>query len=246
MFACATEEEASPGSAADADDQVTAAPASVPADAEPSANGEASGTAICNHLLAANDIPFATAVFPSTDACPNQRSGFTPQPSTTVAEVRRDAPGSYCLSGEVSTGQVKLVVSFDHINDLPMPAVHGPLDAVALGVSAIQFTLESPPASGLNVALSNVIRDACGAMDLCINTGLFITSDGVPIRFTDAGTQTLRLADLEPGAEAVGAALDMSRFAGIEFRLNPGPFDFCVHDVRLLDASGAALAPAGG
>jgi hypothetical protein len=200
-----------------------------------------SETGVCNNLLRGNDIPFAVAVFAVSDACPSQRRNAAPQPSSTVADVRREAPGKYCASGVVTDGFANLIVSFDHINDLPAPPFHGPLDAAALGVTQFRFSFESPPSTGLRVSPSNVVRDECAfSSDQCIQHGFYILNEaGAPSTITQTGTYTQRIADYRPGpGEPATLLLDMTRFSGFEFQLNPGEFNFCVSDVQLLDDGG--------
>ena len=200
-----------------------------------------SETGVCNNLLSASDIPFATAVFAVSDACPSQRRGAAPLSSSTVADVTREAPGKYCVSGVLTSGFANLIVSFDHINDLPPPPFHGPLDTLALGVTQFRFTLEPASATGLQVSPSNVVRDECPFdSEQCIQSGLYVLNEaGAPLTITQAGTYTLRIADLRPGPGIPPTLmLDTTRFAGLEFQLNPGELHFCVSDVQLLDGAG--------
>lgn len=203
-------------------------------------------TGICNNLLAAQDIAFGTAVFAISDACPSQRRGVAPLASTTVADVRREARGKYCVRGVLSTGFASLLVSVDHINDRPAPQFHGPLDAPAFGIAQVRFTLESPPSTGLLVSASHVVRDECPfRSDNCIQSGFYILGEaGTPLNVTEPGTYTYPLTNYRPGPGTPPTpALDTTRLAGFEFKLNPGTFDFCVGDVALLDDAGAPVSP---
>lgn len=213
-------------------------------DAEPGSR-PVSETGICDNLLQANDIPFGVAVFAVTDACPSQRRGAAPLPSTTVADVRREAPGKYCVSGTLESGYVLFLVSFDGINGLSPQPFHVPIDAAALGVDQFRFTIESPPSTGLYVSPSNVVGDQCPASSTqCIQAGFYILDQsGLPSTITMAGTYTERIADLRPGPDVPATlTLDTSRLAGFEFQLLPGNYDFCVSDVQLLDDSGEPIA----
>jgi len=202
-------------------------------------------TGICNNLLSASDIPFGTAVFAISDACPSQRREAAPLPSATVADVTRQAPGKYCVNGEVTTGFAILLVSVDHINDRPTPPIHGPLDAPAFGITTLRFTLESPPSTGLQLSASHVVRECPASSSDCIQAGFYILNEsGAPELVTAAGTYTHALADYRPAAGTPAAlALDTTRLAGFELQINPGPFDFCVSDVELLDSAGSSVLP---
>jgi hypothetical protein len=241
---CCSDEGESPDAPSAVTDALPELPS--PAAAEPGSR-PVSETGICNNLLSASDIPFATAVFAISDACPSQRRSAPPLPSLTVADVRRSAPGNYCASGMLLEGGFAyLLVSFDHINDRPAPPFHGPLDAPAFGITSVRFTLESPPATGLRVSASNVVDDICPfSSDECIQGGFYVLGEtGEPITMDQPGTYTQRLADFqsEPG---LSATLDVTRFAGIALELNPGAFDVCVSGVQLLDEAGRAVPPPG-
>src|SRR5262245_29041147 len=204
-----------------------------------------SETGICNNLFSADDIPFATAIFAISDACPSQRRNAAPMPSSTVADVRHEAPGKYCVRGVLASGGfVSVIVSFDHINDVPAPPFHGPLDAQAIGITQLRFTLESPPATGLQVTPSSVVSDECPfSSDQCIQSGFYILdAAGAPSTITEPGTYTVRFSDLRPGPGVPSTlSLDTTRLAGIELQLNPGELDFCLGDVQLDDAANPVL-----
>jgi hypothetical protein len=220
-------------------------PSSNVPEAEPGSQ-PVSETGVCNNLLNASDVPFATAVFAISDACPSQRRGTAPLSSPTIADVRHEAPGKYCARGALAGGFATLIVSFDHINDIPAPPFHGPLDAAALGITQFRFTVDSPPASGLQVSPSNVVRDECPfSSDECIQSGLYVLNEaGAPITITQAGTYTQRFTDYRPGPGVPPAlTLDTTRLAGLGFELNPGEFDVCVSDVQLLDDAGKPVSP---
>lgn len=205
---------------------------------------------ICNNRLFANDASLVTSVFPISDACPSQRHQLTPAPSSTVTELRRGGrPGQYCLSGVVTTGSAFLVVSFDHINDQPTPAVHAPLDAQALDIQQIHFALDAPPQSGLSLSISQVVEDNCSAerTDCIYVPGFYlIGEDGQPLLLEESGEYTFDLAEFRPGpGSAIGDTLDRTRLAGMELHLNPDQFDFCIHDIEFRDAGGRPVVNVG-
>ncbi len=209
--------------------------------------------AVCDNFLQPNAIPFATALFPISDACPSPRDRVAPVPSSTTISVRQDQPGEVCMNGQVSTGWVNLIMSVDRINDIfgdtPPPSTRQPLNTVALGIAGLRFTLDPAPASGLHVALSQVVADDCTATQDCIRAGFYMMAEGSPgvlLNFDEAGPQTLRIADFEraPWADPT-LELDTTKISGVEFELNAGDFDFCIRDFAMLDASGNAVAPPG-
>jgi hypothetical protein len=208
--------------------------------------------AVCNNYLEPNAIPFATALFLVSDACPSPRERVAPvASSTTTINVSQDQPGEICMNGQVSTGWANLIVSLDRINDIfgdtPPPVTRQPLNTVALGIAGLRFTLDPAPANGLHVALSQVIADNCTVTQDCIRAGFYMMAEGSPgvlLNFDEAGQQTLRIADFERAPwEDPTRELDTTQISGVEFELNAGEFDFCIRDFALLDASGNAVAP---
>ena len=245
-IACGSDDDEPAGADTTTDatlDNLPGAPSTTPSGAPEVEPGSlpVSETGICNNLLHVSDLPFVVTVFAITDACPSQRRGAAPLPSTTVADVRHEGPGKYCAKGVVTNGFAIFLVSYDHINDIPPRPFHAPLDAAALGVTQYRFTIESPPSTGLRISPSNVIGDECPFSSTeCIQAGFYVLDEaGLPITITRTGTYTQRIADLRPGPGTPPAlALDTTRFAGFEFQLQPGEFDFCVSDVQLLDDAG--------
>jgi len=169
-------------------------------------------------------------------------------PSTTITHVTQEEPGRICLNAHVDSGWVVLVLGFDRIHaifnpDVPPPAIREPLDAAGLGITQLQFTLDTPPASGIQVDLGMVVGPDCAAPTAaCLQNGFYVMAadrPGVPISFTEAGTQTLQLSDFKVAPwEDPTLSLDLTRLASVQFELSTGDFDFCVRDFKLLDAAG--------
>lgn len=208
--------------------------------------------AVCNNYINPNAIPFATALFPVSDACPSPRERVAPLPSSTLVNVTQDQPGEVCISGQVTNGWVNLIVSLDRINDIfsgtPAPATRQPLNAAALGIAALRFTLDPAPANGLHVALSQVVGENCTVTTQnCIQAGFYAMAEGRPgvlVNFDQAGSQTLTIADFQraPWADPT-LELDMTKLSGVEFELNAGAFDLCIRDFELLDGSSNPIMP---
>jgi hypothetical protein len=180
-----------------------------------------------------------------SDSCPSQRTGVAPMASSTISELSRDA-GQICLRGRVTTGWVSLIVDFSGNNpsgsQLPTEEAP-PLDVVRLGITQLQFTLDSPPTSGLSVDLASVLVPGCyGRPNDCLVSGYYIMDEqrpGVPDRLNEPGTYTVRIADFQaaPWVDPT-RELDATRLAFVGFDPGMGDYDFCINDLKLLDDSG--------
>lgn len=211
---------------------------------------------LCNTLFDAGDIPFVAVTFWSSDACPSQRTGLRPMPSSTLTELTRE-PGKICMTGQVTTGYAELIVDFDGDNRdgtagtgvriTPEESKGAePLDAAGLSISQLQFTLETPPASGLAVSLASVVMPGCYGRAECLHAGYYLMSEdrpGVPQRIGEPGVHRLKIADfhaapwVDPTRE-----LDMTRLGFVAFELSGGEYDFCIRDLKMLDAEGNAIS----
>jgi hypothetical protein len=166
--------------------------------------------------------------------------------SSTITELSREA-GKICMRGRVTTGWASLIVDFSGSNptgtQLPAEPAEA-LDAAGLGITQLQLTVDSPPASGLAVNLASVLVPGCyGRPNDCLVAGYYVMKQpGVPERLTEPGTHTLRIADFQaaPWVDPT-RALDTTRLAYVAFDLGVGDYDFCIHDLKLLDDSGHAL-----
>jgi hypothetical protein len=212
---------------------------------------DSSAAGLCDNYQDPNAIPFATALFPISDACPNPRERVAPLPSSTIVNVTQDQPGEICVSGRVTDGWVNLIVSLDRINDIfsstPPPETRQPLNTAALGIAALRFTLDPAPANGLHVALSQVVGENCTVTSRdCIVAGFYVMAEGRPgvlFDFDQPGSQTLTIADFQraPWVDPT-LELDTTKISGVEFELNAGDFAFCLRDFDFLDQSGNPVA----
>jgi hypothetical protein len=247
LFACA----ACSGESSKPEPDASAALAPSPpaaAGADTTATTETS-PAVCNTLFDASEIPFVAVSFWISDACPSQRTGVAPMPSSTITRLTHQ-PGKICMSGQVTTGWAELVLDFSGNNpngSQPPEQPAAALDAAGLGISQLRFTLDSPPASGLAANLASVLVPGCyGRPNECLHAGYYIMSEdipGVPERLNEAGTYTLRIADFQaaPWVDPT-RELDTSRLAFLDFEIGSGDYDFCIHDLQLLDDAGSPVA----
>jgi hypothetical protein len=164
--------------------------------------------------------------------------------STAVVE---HAPGRFCMSGTVDPGPngsgwgALLIVGFDHANDAGM--LTALLDASALGIATVRFTVEDPPLTGVLPQITQIETADCTQIPDCI------ASFDATAPITDPGPVTMALGDF-PYADAdhPGTTLDPTLITSLQFYVGPLPgmaleYGFCIRDLALLDASGREVRP---
>ncbi len=194
-------------------------------------------------------IPFVKAAIAGTD-----NTGST-------ATVRLETDG-ICLSGN-STKTAGLALAFVDLGpEPPLPTcgegmsygrafMQGAVfDAAARGITQVAFTIDSPPSMGV---ASGFMEDA---QDPAIDTAECVLLSNFTLR-TAPGEWTERfvtettaitakldeflLSSWEPVAYA---DFDPSRIAILGFSVHgSGSFDFCIRNLRFLDANGAEVTP---
>jgi hypothetical protein len=163
--------------------------------------------------------------------------------STAVVE---HAPGRFCMSGTVDRGPdgsgwgAILLAGLDYKNDAGALV---PLDAAALGLAQVRFTVEDPPLVGVLPQMSQFTSADCTQAPACLESFTAIA----PI--IDAGPVTMALSDF-PYADAdhPNTTLDPKLLAGLQFYVGPLPgmslkYGFCIRDLVFLDAGGREITP---
>jgi len=159
----------------------------------------------------------------------------------TSAILSQPVAGTLCLSGVVSPGGwAQLALGFSE----PKPDGTGILrkfDASALGISQVQFTIDTPPSSGLVVDAAITISDSCPSNPLdCFTNGFeLMTAPGssVAVNITTSGTVPAPFANFKQTVN--GHGFDTSALDHMSLNLSSqGPFNFCIHDFKFHDALG--------
>jgi hypothetical protein len=192
-----------------------------------------------------DDLPGVRAVLPSTDSWV---PGLDPPgPGRTTAVVRHPESGKVCMSGRLEAGWGFLTLVFAHFDET---GVRSALDATALGISRIEFSLESPPQVGLYVQLVSAVPGCTGNPGECQHWGFYL-SDGDPARLfvtTQPGIVEAPLADFvktetaDPSWEFDPAHLATLQIGAGPFGAVTGDYDFCLSGLRFLDADGAEVS----
>jgi hypothetical protein len=162
--------------------------------------------------IAAEGLSFAQGAFSVDDGA-----------GVTTAKVRTE-PGAACMSGtSVGWAVLQLIVG----------TREKPFDAEALGITQLEFTIDSPPTSGVLGQLTMFsVEGSPHSFDLF--------RDGR--RVSVVSTQTLRVSfDDYQNASVV---LDPSRLLAIGFPIgSASAYDFCVRDLKFFDANDEEVLP---
>jgi len=199
-------------------------------------------------LCVPSGFPFVNSSRAITDACIDQGcpllAADTPVGKTTATLSQPEA-GTLCLSGSVSTGGFAnlgllfAVKNQDHTETLKT------FDANSLGITQLEFTIDSPPSGGVSVSAISTIATSCpGDKFACLsNQFSLMTGPGssVPLSITSPGRVPAPFTNF---MQTVGSqSFDTSALDNLGFSVGPGNYDFCVHDFRFLDAQNNEVKP---
>lgn len=138
----------------------------------------------------------------------------------TQETLSKPEPGTVCMSG-TSLGYAQLTLAL-----APGP----PFDAAMRGITQIQFTVQTPPSVGVLPQLDAWLPDMTP-------TG-FNWARGV------VSTAITQLASLSDFQNPDGFPLDTNQLLGVAFSVSAAEhYDFCVRDLKFLDASGVEVLP---
>lgn len=145
-------------------------------------------------------------------------------------------PGKVCMSGD-DQATLALWLRTDQLWDgvhLPASSAAGDdlFHAGELGITAMSFTIETPPTTGVSLwilafpppCLDFVQADA--------------EKDGNPVVITSTGTTTTLSF-----ATDFTVAFDTNAIAGVNFSVGPGAYDYCVTNLKFLDVNGREVTP---
>lgn len=210
--------------------------------------GPASSNCEAGALCDVKGVPFVHAIVPATDAW---TIGDPPAPAGgTTAKVRQPASGKVCMAGHVEAGYAFLTLGFATVVH---GHVEGPLDADALGITSMEFSLESPPPEGLKVQLLSLVPDCTGGVLDCQHWGFYLSSDperGVLASYSEPGVVRAPFdAFVVTDSAEPGWTLDTTHLSAVQVGIGAyGPatadYDFCVSGFAMKNAAGEAVTPA--
>jgi hypothetical protein len=200
--------------------------------------GDGEGNLACTPLVCFGP-PLATLGLPFV----NSAWSLGGEEGVSMADVRSSEPGTVCMSGTNVDG-VSLDLQLAE-GDAPFTTVaaNAPLvltpaqlfHAGALGITGLSFTIETPPNTG--VAPSILTWTVCGPP-----TTYRAEQDGNPVVITTSGvTTTLAFADFP--AQDRTQPFDANALSQLNFTVGAGAYDFCVSNLKFLDANGDEVTP---
>jgi hypothetical protein len=170
-----------------------------------------------------------------------------------TARITNPAPGTVCLSGTLADAG-PTYANWGAILVLDIAAWNqertqvSPFPAEQLGITQVQFTLDSPPATGIAPAVMEVLNLECpnNPGDCLTAVPFYLKSEVI----TTARTITASLSAAEqPSWGDPRLMLDPNRVYGLQFdgkttQGTTADYDFCVHDLKFLGADGTEIVPA--
>ena len=200
-------------------------------------------------------VPFLVVAGPATDFCGGScfiptANMTNPPPGATTASFSQPEPGKLCQSGTVAEGGwggFQLV--FAEWNQ-DYTKVLKPFDAASLGVKQVTFTIDSPPSGGLTVEASIIASLECPGSPpdyaACVTWGFDLMTaplSNIPLTITKPGPQLAPFVNFEQTQSGVSQTFDTTALNFFNFNVGGGPYDFCVHDFKFLDAAGNEVKP---
>lgn len=189
-------------------------------------------------ICAPPGLPFVTSARTRSDACPTGGDCASPLTLTTTVMTQPE-PGKICMKGTVAgkNGFAWLILRVSEWNQAETQLVHV-LDAKALGIEQVRFTIDRPPTTGLTMFATTAYREVCPAPGACLNgfdlrTGASSANIKVMDRSETVTAPFTNFANVDPKL-----AFDTSKLGHFIFTLGAGDYDFCVSDLAFLDASG--------
>jgi hypothetical protein len=193
-------------------------------------------------------LPYVRAILPSTNSW--GPGADPPSAGETTATVTQPEPGRVCMAGTVEDGWAWLTLVFANIDG---NGVSDALDAPGRGIASLEFVLESPPPVGVGVQLVSAVPDCTEGPVACQHWGFSLSGESAGTLFRASESGLVR-APLSAFVKTAGAdpswEFDPSHLSTLQ--IGPGAFgdvtsayDFCVSNLRFLDAQGEDVSPTG-
>jgi len=183
--------------------------------------------------VATPGLPFVDSAFAFTGSSADGMPTATNESGLMTATVSYPEPGKVCMAGDDGAALALHLGSnppWDGINVGPGPTTESNFHAGALGITAVSFTIETPPSTGIAPAFITHPPD-------CMPGGARAEQDGNPVIITTSGTTTLSFAtDFDN-------QFDTNAIGGLHFVPGQGDYDFCVSDLKFLDENGVEVLP---
>jgi hypothetical protein len=217
---------------------VTAACGSNPQDGGP-ATPICKGPPAADCFFPVDDLSFVTAAGVITDGNSTGRASNSAAGKVCMSGTLADAGPTYANWGAL------LALPADKRNP-ERTRILAPFDAAGLGITQVQFTIESPPITGVMASITQVAQLECpDAPADCLTAAAFDLQ-----LVTKAGTITAQLsAAKQPNWGDPSLVLNPAMLHGLQFSATSAQgasldYDFCIRDLKFLDAEGKEVGPA--
>jgi hypothetical protein len=186
---------------------------------------------------------------------PFVREVFAFGDTVTTFDVTNPEPGRVCMAGKAASsagenggwGATLLLQVADMNAEETM--VDAPFDAASLGITRFDFTLTTPPNSGVGLGLSTVTNSNCEEPPGCTEGGSFRRmADGYPVAYTEGDTYTVNMVNFEhPPWAPSSIELDLTKIMAFEVYVTTtataANYAFCVDDLTFFDDDGNVVTP---
>ena len=197
---------------------------------------------------APSGFPFVTSSRAISDACVDQGcpllAANTPVGKTT-ATLSQPESGKLCLSGTVSPGGWAFLGVLFSVKSQDQTEILKKFDAAWLGITQLEFTIDSPPSGGVGVHAGISLSSTCTDDKLdCLSSPFSLMtgpSSSARVNITSPGRVIAPFANFKQTDG--NQSFDTSALDDLGFDVGPGSYDFCVHGFKLLDAQGNEVAP---
>jgi hypothetical protein len=253
---------ANSGGASNAGDTATTGGVSgVPAPNDASLGGYTCPSIDPSYVCNPSGFAFAQLALAVSDFCSGPVAacalGASIPTGETMADLSQPDAGTICLSGVISPGGwAQLALAFSIVSP-DGTALLKKFDANVLGISQLQFTIDAPPSSGLSAdAAINTDEpcpsDAAACSTMCFSDShscftygfslMIAPGSSIPLNITTPGTVIAPFANFRQIVN--NHSFDTSAFDHMSWNLSSqGPFNFCIHDFKFLDALGNEVKP---
>jgi hypothetical protein len=197
-------------------------------------------------ICAPAGFPFVTSAGTLTDC--QTTPGCTS--TKTTATLSQPQAGTVCLKGTVAASPVPsggpsfawLLLSVNSVNQSKTQIVEV-FDAKALGITGLQFTIESPPATGVTLFATAAHTSSCSSPPECLSSWSLTTGRADVVKaFQTAGPESAPFSSFLMRTDP-NRVLDSSALSHFIFEVGPGDYDFCVSGLSFVNASGETVSP---
>ena len=184
-------------------------------------------------------FPFVTSAFILDDCTTNPGCTAT----ATTATLTQPQPGTLCMKGNVPTadGYAWLGLGVSRWNKGGNHIIEA-FNAWERGITGLAFTVDHPPPAGVTMFATSVKQTFCSIPSECLYGWNLTTGSRADVikSFTMTGPVTAPFSSFQRNPNDV---FNTDALAHFMFVVGPGVYDYCVSDLRFVNASGDPVNP---